>query len=77
MLGSKVNNKENICYVQETDFHKMHIAIRPITKAFEKLQESFTRTNDDIIKLKMPLENYKFAKIGRALQYATAKHCPY
>ena len=25
----------------------------------------------------MPLENFKVAKIGRAMQYATAEHCPY
>ena len=55
----------------------MLIAIRPIARAFEKLQESFTKTNDDLIKLQMPLENLKVTKIGRAMQYATAEHCPY
>ena len=54
----------------------MLIAIRPIARAFEKLQESFTKTNDDLIKVKMPLENFKVAKIGRVMQYATAEHCP-
>ena len=50
--------QENICFVKESNFHKKHIAIRPIASAFEKLQESFTKTSDDLIKLKMSLENF-------------------
>ena len=55
----------------------MHIGTRPIAKAFEKLQESFLKTKDSLITLKNPLENIKVAKVGRAMQYATAEHCPY
>ena len=62
---AKVNHKENICFVKESNFHKMHIAIRPIARAFEKLQESFIKTSGDLIKQKIPLENFKVAKIGR------------
>ena len=72
---AKVNSKETPCYVRENNFHKMHIAIRPIARAFENLQESFRKTNDDLIKLKMPLENFKVTKIGRSMQYATIEHC--
>ena len=25
----------------------------------------------------MPMENFKVARIGRAMKYATAEHCPY
>ena len=62
IMLAKVHRKENLCYVKENDFHKMHIAIRPIARAFEKLQERFTKTDDDLIKLKMPLENIKLQK---------------
>ena len=47
IMMTKVHRKENIFYVKEKDFHKMHIAIRPIARAFEKLQEKFTNTNDE------------------------------
>ena len=40
--------------------HPMHIAIRPIVRAFETLQESFLKTKDDIITLKKPLEPSKW-----------------
>ena len=67
---AKVNNKEN-------NIHLMHLAFRPIARAFEKLQERFLKTKDSLITLKTPLENFKVAKVGRAMQYATAEHCPY
>ena len=73
----KVNHQENICFIKEKNIHPMHIAIRPIAKAFEKLQESFLKTKDSLITLKTPLENFKVAKVGRAMQYATAEYCPY
>ena len=40
----------------------MYIAAGPFARAFEKLLEQFTKTNDDLIKLKMPLEKFKVAK---------------
>ena len=74
---AKVNHQENICFIKEENIHPMHIAIRPIAKAFEKLQESFLKTKDSLITLKTPLENFKVAKVGRAMHYANAEYCPY
>ena len=34
IMMAKVNHKENICFVKENNFHKMHISIRPISRAF-------------------------------------------
>ena len=45
----------------------MHIAIRPITRVFEKLQKRFLKANDDS----------KVVKIGNVLKYATEENCPY
>jgi hypothetical protein len=55
----------------------MHIAIRPIARAFENLQKYFLKTKDYLITLKKPLEYSKVAKIGSALKYATAEKYPY
>ena len=74
---AKVNHQENICFIKEKQIHPMHIAIRPIVRAFEKLQESFLKTKDDLITLKKTLETFKVAIIGRAMKYATAENCPY
>jgi hypothetical protein len=74
---AKVNHKENICFIKEKHIHEMHIAIRPIVKAFENLQKCFLKAKDDLITLKKPLENFKVVKIGSALKYATEENCPY
>ena len=31
---------KNICFIKESNIHTMHLAIRPIVKAFEQMQES-------------------------------------
>jgi hypothetical protein len=74
---AKVNHKENVCFIKEKRIHPMHIAIRPIVRAFEKLQKSFLKTKDDSITLKKPLENFKVAKIGSAMKFATEENWPY
>jgi hypothetical protein len=71
ILMAKVNHKENICFIKEKYIHEMHIAIRPIVRAFENLQKCFLKTKDDLITLKKPLENSKVVKIVNALKYAT------
>ena len=55
ILMAKVNHMENICFIREKHIHKMHIAIRPIARAFENLQKCFLKANDDLITLKKPL----------------------
>jgi hypothetical protein len=47
ILMAKVHRKENVCFIKENQIHKIHIAVRPITRAFEQLQESFTKRKDD------------------------------
>ena len=74
---AKVNHSENICFIKENQIHEMHIAIRPIVRAFEQLQKCFLKTSDDLITLKKPLESFKVVKIGNALKYATEENCPY
>ena len=75
---SKVNHPENICFIKESQTHEMHIAIRPIVRAFEQLQTCFLKTNEDnLITLKKPLESFKVVKIGNAMKHATEENCPY
>jgi hypothetical protein len=49
--------------LKEKHIHKMHIAIRPIARAFENLQKCFLKANDDLITLKKPL-HCKNGKMG-------------
>ncbi len=77
ILMAKVNHQENICFIKEKQIHPMHIAIRPIARAFETLQACFLKTKDDLITLKKPLETFKAAIIGRTMKFVTEENCPY
>jgi hypothetical protein len=67
---AKLNHKENICFIKGKQIHPMHIAIRPIARAFEKLQKCFNNSEKS-------LENFKVARIGSAMKFATEENCPY
>ena len=60
---AKVNHQENICFIKENNIHPMHIAIRPIAKAFEKLKESFLKTKYSLITLKLPWKTLRLQKL--------------
>ena len=68
---AKVNHVENVCFIKEKHIHEMHIAIKPIVRAFENLQKCFLKTEDDLITLKRPLEYDKVVNIGNVLKHAT------
>ena len=57
IILDKVNKKENVCFIKENNIHKMHIAIKPIIRAWETLQSSFVENKDDLKELKRPLNN--------------------
>ena len=75
MVQFILTTKENVCFMKENQIHTMHIAIRPIVRAFENLQKCFLKTKDDLITLKKPLQYWKVAKIGSALKYASEENC--
>jgi hypothetical protein len=61
-LGEIKRKKEKLCYLKENVFHKMHVAIITIARDFLKLEGQFTETCDNLIRLKIPNENFKVAK---------------
>ena len=65
---AKVNNKENICFVKDNNFHNMHIAIKPILKAFKTLHNEYKQSKEDIIYLKTPIDHHKIAKINSRMK---------
>ena len=56
ILISKVNNKENCCFIRRKDIHFMHILILPIVVAFEELQKKFLKDKGNTARLNTPLD---------------------
>ena len=77
IILDKVNKKENVCFIKENNIHKMHIAIKPIIRAWETLQSSFVENKDDLKELKRPLNNFEAVKIGRAMKQIDETNCKF
>ena len=55
----------------------MHIAIKPIVKAFETLNNEFKKSKEDIIYLKTPIDQLKVPKINNRLKEPNKNSFPF
>ena len=53
----KVENPENICYLQSSDIHKMHLGIRHVVESFAEVHKAFNKQKNDNVKMHTPLNH--------------------
>ena len=77
IILDKVTKKEKVCFLKETDIHPMHIAVRPIVRAWETLQKAFVKDKEPAKELSRPLNFFKAWKVGNNFQQINETNCKF
>ena len=59
IILDKVTKKEKVCFLKETNIHPMHVAVRPIVRAWETLQKAFVLKREPAKELRRPFNFFK------------------
>ena len=70
---SKVESKENCCFIKRKDIHFMHISILQIVTAFEELQKKFLQDKGDTASMNTPLDLLEILEQRPATRTSKAK----
>ena len=60
----KVEHPENICYLESSDIHKMHLGIKKVVESFAEVHEAFNKQKDDNVKMHTPLNHLNIMRIS-------------
>ena len=56
-MNVKVKNPENICYLESSDIHKMHLGKTHVVESFAEAHKVFKTQKADNVKLHTPLNH--------------------
>ena len=77
IILDKVTKTEKVCFLKENDIHPMHVAVRPIVRAWETLQKAFVLDKDPAKELRRPLNYFKAWKVGNSYQQINSQNCSF
>ena len=77
IILDKVTKIEKVCFLKEIDIHPMHIAVRPIVKAWETLQNAYVEDKEPAKNLRRPLNYFKAWKVGNTYQLINKTNCKF
>ena len=60
----KVENPENICYLESSDIHKMHLGKRHVAESFPEVHKAFKTQKADNVKMHTPLNHIGIIRIN-------------
>ena len=68
----RINNKPknvmlNICYLESSEIHKMHLGIRHVVESFAEVHEAFKKQKDDNVKMYTPLNHLSIMSRDRPI----------
>ena len=77
IILDKVTKKEKVCFLKETNIHPMHVAVRPIVRAWETLQNAYVSDREPAKELRRPLYFFKACKVGNTYQQINETNCKF